>query len=304
MDIAVLLFRQNAVMFVYLLIGYFLYRRHLITAQGSGDIGKMLLYIIMPAAIVRSYMKAYSAEMLAGFAVSFLAALGALALAVAVSSLVFHKKSAIRQFGAAFSNAGFIGIPLVQMTLGEEAVFYVASFVAVLNILQWTFGVLIMTKDRSTVSLKKIVSNPIVISLLIGLLLFFFPIQIPEMAEGIIGTLASMNGPLAMIVLGVYLAQISFRELFTDRLAYLCTAVRLIVIPIITMIGLLLVPETYETIRLAILLAAAAPVGANVAIFAQLYHKEYTDAVKDVCLSTVFSIMTMPLVIGLANAVW
>ncbi|MDE6204344.1 MAG: AEC family transporter, partial [Lachnospiraceae bacterium] len=106
------------------------------------------------------------------------------------------------------------------------------------------------------------------------------------------------------IVLGVYLAQISFRELFTDRLAYLCTAVRLIVIPIITMIGLLLVPETYETIRLAILLAAAAPVGANVAIFAQLYHKEYTDAVKDVCLSTVFSIMTMPLVIGLANAVW
>lgn len=304
MDIAVLLFRQNAVMFVYLLIGYFLYRRHLISEQGSGDIGKMLLYIIMPAAIIRSYMKAYSGEMLAGFVISFLAALGALALAVAVSSLVFHKKSAIRQFGAAFSNAGFIGIPLVQMTLGEEAVFYVASFVAVLNILQWTFGVLIMTKDRSAVSLKKIVSNPIVISLLIGLLLFFFPIQIPEMAEGIIGTLASMNGPLAMIVLGVYLAQISFRELFTDRLAYLCTAVRLIVIPIATMVGLLLVPEKYETIRLAILLAAAAPVGANVAIFAQLYHKEYTDAVKDVCLSTVFSIMTMPLVIGLANAVW
>ena len=218
--------------------------------------------------------------------------------------VVFRGRSAVRRFGAAFSNAGFIGIPLVQMTLGEEAVFYVASYVAVLNILQWTYGVFIITRDKTQISLRKIVTNPIAVSLAAGLLLFFLPVRLPETVTGIVGTLASMNGPLAMIVLGAYLAQVPSGELFTDKLTYLCAAVRLLLIPVLTLGCLILVPDEYETVRLAVLLAAAAPVGSNVAIFAQIYHKEYTDAVKDVCLSTVFSILTMPLVIGLANYIW
>lgn len=113
-----------------------------------------------------------------------------------------------------------------------------------------------------------------------------------------------MNGPLAMIVLGAYLAQVPLKELFTDKLTYLCAVVRLLLIPVLTMACFCLIPDRYGIVRLAVLLAAAAPVGSNVAIFAQLYHKEYTDAVKDVCLSTVFSILTMPLVIGIANYIW
>lgn len=304
MEIVSLLFRQNVIMFLYLCIGYMLYKKKVITAHGSGEIGRLLLHVIMPAAIIKSYIKDYSREMLAGFLVSFGAALFALLLAMLISRLVFRHRSAIRQFGAAFSNAGFIGIPLVQMTLGEEAVFYVASFVAILNILQWTYGVFIMTGDRTQISLKKITTNPIAVSLAIGLLLFFLPVKLPAIVTGVIGTLASMNGPLAMIVLGAYLAQVPLKELFTDRLTYLCAAVRLILIPVLTMLCLFLIPEDFGTVRLAVMLAAAAPVGSNVAIFAQIYDKEYTDAVKDVCLSTVLSILTMPVVIGIANYIW
>ncbi|MCI8389121.1 MAG: hypothetical protein HFI35_00100 [Roseburia sp.] len=304
MEMVALLFRQNITMFLYLMVGFFLFKKRLLTSQGSGEIGKMLLYIVMPMAIVRSYMKDFSLAMMTGLLVSFAAALAALLLAMAVSTLIFRKKSAIRQFGASFSNAGFIGIPLVQMTLGEEAVFYVASFVAILNILQWTYGVFIITRDKSTIQGKKIATNPIVISFLAGMLLFFLPIQLPGILTGMIGTLASMNGPLAMIVLGAYLAQVPLRDLFTDRLTYLCAAVRLLLIPALTVLLLFLVPARYETIRFAVLLAAAAPVGANVAIFAQIYEKEYTDAVKDVCLSTVLSILTLPLIVGLAGMLW
>lgn len=303
-DIVALLFRQNVIMFLYLLIGYILYKKRVISATGSGEIGKLLLHVVMPAAIIKSYMKEFSIEMLSGFLISFGAALGALLLSMFVSTLVFRGRSAVRQFGAAFSNAGFIGIPLVQMTLGEDAVFYIASYVAILNILQWTYGVYVITGDRTQISLKKVVTNPIAVSLVIGLLLFFLPIRLPEIVTGIIGTLASMNGPLAMVVLGAYLAQVALKELFTDKLTYLCAAVRLLLIPSLTLGGLLLITDGYATVRLAVLLAAAAPVGSNVAIFAQIYHKEYTDAVKDVCLSTVFSILTMPLVIGLAGYVW
>lgn len=299
-----LLLRQNIIMMIYMLIGYLLYRGKLLTKQGSGEIGKLLLYIIMPMAIIRSYLKEFSSEMLVGFLISFAAAVGTLALSILVSTMFFRNKSAIRQFGTAFSNAGFIGIPLVQMTLGEDAVFYIASFVALLNILQWTYGVFIMTGDRSLISIKKIVLNPVVIGFAAGLILFFLPVELPELLTGVVGTLAAMNGPLAMLVLGAYLAQIPIGALFTDRLTYLSTAVRLILIPLITIAALYLIPGEYQSIRLAVLLVASAPVGSNVAIFAQLYDKEYTDAVKDVCLSTVCSILTMPVIVGLANYIW
>lgn len=304
MDIVFLLFRQNIIMFIYLLIGYFLYKKKLLTAGGSGEIGKILLHVIMPVAIIRSYIKDYSQEMLIGFLVSFVVALAALLLAMLVSALFFRKKLAVRQFGAAFSNAGFIGIPLVQMTLGADAVFYVASFVAILNILQWTYGVYLITKDKTAISFHKIRTNPIVLSFLIGIVLFFLPVHLPGTVTGVIDTLASMNGPLAMLVLGAYLAQIPLKQLFTDKDTYLCAIVRLLAIPLLTIILFSVIPETYNIVRLAILLAAAAPVGSNVAIFAQLYHKEYTDAVKDVCMSTVFSIITIPFIIGLANIAW
>ena len=304
MEIVALLLRQNLIMFLYLLIGYLLYKNKLLTSAGSGELGKMLLYVVMPVAIVKSYIQDYSREMLLGFLISFAAAALALALSIAVSALVFRKRDTVRQFGAAFSNAGFIGIPLVQMTLGDGAVFYVASFVALLNLLQWTYGVLIMTKDRSAIRLKKLRTNPILIAFLIAMALFFLPVKLPAALAGMVSTIASMNGPLAMIVLGAYLAQLPLAELVKDKNTYLCTAVRLLLIPALTLLLLCLVPDQYRVIRMAVLLAAAAPVGSNVAIFAQLYGENYRNAVKDVCLSTLGSILTMPLILALANLIW
>ena len=303
MSAVMLLLRQNLIMLLYLLIGYALFKNKLLTSTGSGELGKLLLYVVMPVAIVRSYMREYSPGLLLGLVISFLAAAAALGLSILVSSLVF-RRSNLRQFGAAFSNAGFIGIPLVQMTLGQEAVFYVASFVALLNLLQWTYGVFILTRDKSIISAKKLLRNPILIAFVLGLLLFFLPIRLPEALSGMISTIASMNGPLAMIVLGAYLAQVPLRELVTDREAYLCSAVRLLLIPALTVVLLLLVPAKNPSIRMAVLLAAAAPVGSNVAIFAQLYKADYRAAVKDVCLSTIFSILTMPVIMAMAQAIW
>ena len=304
MQMFFLLIRQNIIMLCYLAAGFILYKKNILTKNGSGDMGKLLLYLIMPSAIINSYMRQYSREMLEGFLISFAAALGTLIISMVLSAVIFRSMSSVRQFGAAFSNAGFIGIPLVQATIGEEAVFYVASFVALLNIFQWTYGVFIMTRDKNTISLKKLLTNPIVLSLVIGLALFFFSVPLPDEITGIVKTLSSMNGPLAMIVLGTYLAQIPLRELFTDRQSYLCVLSRLALIPCLTILVLSLIPSSYGVIRLSVLLAAAAPVGSNVAIFAQLYGKNYTDAVKDVCLSTFLSIFIMPCIVGIAGFVW
>lgn len=303
MGIVFLLLKQNLIMFIYLLIGYFLFRKKLVSTQGSADIGRMLLYVVMPTAILKSYLVDFSAEKLEGLAVSFILAILSLLLAIFIARIFFKKDAGIERFGVAFSNAGFIGIPLVQMTLGEEAVFYVASFVALLNILQWTYGVLVITGDKSAVSFAKIRTNPIVLSFLAGILLFFLPVSLPAAVTGIISAIAAMNGPLAMIVLGVYLAQISLKSLFTDKRVYLASAVRLLVIPALTIVLMMLFPDKYHMIKLTILIAASAPVGSNVAIFAQIYDKDYTQAVKEVCMSTLFCIITLPIMLGIANAI-
>ena len=303
MEIVVLLLRQNLVMLVYMMIGYYLYKKKLVSAGGSADIGRILLYIVMPAAILKSYLADFSRERLEGLFVSFLAALLSLLLSIAAARIAFSNEQGIERFGAAFSNAGFIGIPLVQMTLGEEAVFYVSSYVALLNILQWTYGLVTITGDRSLISVKRLRTNPILLSFLAGIALFLLPVSLPETAENVVGTIAAMNGPLAMIVLGVYLGQVPLRSLFSGRVVYRCALVRLIVIPVLTMALLFVFPEKYHMLKLTILIAASAPVGSNVSIFAQLYGQDYMQSVKEVTLSTLLCIITLPLILGIADYV-
>lgn len=303
MDLAWILFRQNIIMALYMAIGYFLYKKKLITKAGSGEMGKLLVYIIMPAIIIKAYLVEFSTQVLTGLAVSMAAAAVCLLISILVSRIAFSKYP-IEHFGCAFSNAGFIGIPLTQAALGTEAVFYVSSFVAFLNILQWTYGVYIMTKDRQHIAIKKILTNPVVIGFVIGLLLFFLPVQLPEILNTVIGSVSSMNAPLAMIILGVYLAQLPFREILQGKQVYSCVLLRLVVIPLLSLAVLSLLPSEYYMIKLTVLIAAAAPVGSNVAIFAQMNGKDYTQAVKDICLSTVLCIITLPVIVGIASALW
>ena len=300
MAIVLLLLQQNCIMLLYLGIGYLLFKRKLISLQGTADLGRVLLYVIIPVTIVKSYLTTFSMDKLIGLGFSFVAALLSLVLAMLVSKLFFQNKSPVTQFGTAFSNAGFIGIPLVQVVLGDEAVFYIASFVALLNILQWTYGVYLLTKDKKAIALKKLTTNPIVISFGIGLLLFLLPLQLPALLVTVLNSLSGMNAPLAMLILGTYLAQLSLKELLLDPMSYRCAAIRLLVIPVLTLFCLFIIPKDYLTVRLTILIAASAPVGSNVAIFSQLFKQDYTRAVKDICITTILCILTLPLIITLA----
>ena len=302
MKFAILLFNQNLIMLFYLLIGYFLMRRKLVGLQGSSDIARLLLYIVMPTAILNSYQTTFTMEKLKALGSFFCRRTGAFPF-YPFKPFVFFSRSGNRTVRRCLFQCRIYRDPLVQMTFGNEAVFYVSSFVALLNILQWTYGVMLLTGDRKYLSFQKIRTNPIVLSFLGGLLLFILPFSLPEIISGPIRTLASMNGPLAMIVLGTYLAQIPLRSLWRDRTAYKCTFVRLIVIPLFTMLLFLLLPADLHTLKLTILIAASAPVGSNVAIFAQLYDQDYVGAVREVCLSTLLCIVTLPLLIGIADCI-
>lgn len=292
--------RQIVIMFLYMAIGGLLFQKGLITKEGSKSLANLLLYVVLPCVVVKSFCVARTPERTSGLLVSFLAALGILLLAMAVSHLLF-KKNPIDDFGAAFSNAGFMGFPLVAAVQGSEAIFYAAGFVALLNALQWTYGQSLISGDPGYRSPKAILKNPLVLSLLLGILIFCFEIPVPAIASDLLTALAALNAPLAMVILGVYLAQTDPKTLFNDPHLYVVAAARLVLIPLLTALVLKLLPAEYAAIATTLVIVAAAPIGSNVAVYAQKLGKDYAYAVRGVCLSTLLSAITMPLLMLLVG---
>lgn len=303
MNIAALLLNQIAIMFILMAIGYGLYKLKFISDQGSKDIGKILLYLVIPIVIVNNFMIDLNAENVEALIHSTVISFICMVIAMIISYIFFGKRDGIANFSSTFSNAGFIGIPLVQATLGANAVFYISIMIVMINVLQWTYGVFIITGDSSVMSLKKIVTNPIVIAVILGLLVFLLQIRFPSTIMSVCSNITGLNTPLAMIVSGVYLAQSDLKAMLVNKKIYLVSMMRLIVIPLITVCVFKFLPFGNETLKLAILITAACPVGSNVAIFAQAYDADYHSAVEQVCMTTILCLLTLPLIIYAATAI-
>ena len=297
-----ILLRQIAIMALLMAVGILLSRRGFLSPQGTKDLGAILLRIIIPCVIVKSYITTYSRERLLELALSAGLALVAFILAMGIAYLVYGKRRRIENFAAAFCNAGFIGIPLAQAVIGDEGVFYMAASVALLNLFQWTYGVYIMTDRKDSIRAKTIVKNPVVIAIVVGIALFLSRLPVPGIVTSTLGYIAGMNTPVAMILMGTYMAKLPWRKLL-DKRAYGCVLFRLVIIPAVVLLVFWALPISNQNVALAAYLAAATPVGANICVFAQQYDCDYEFSVVTVCLSTVLSIVTVPLMVSLAQMV-
>lgn len=301
MELATIVLKQTLTMAIYMAVGYFLFQSGMITAEGSKTIATLLLWLVLPAVIVESFCVSFSPEKLVLFFTSFLLAAAALFVAILIARWIY-KDAPIAHFAAAFSNAGFMGIPLVKVSFGDEAVFFLVGFVALLNLLQWTYGVSLLKREATRIRIKDVLLNPVFLAIFVGFLLFItgLGIKLSTVIHGAVSGVAAMNGPLAMIVLGAYLAQCDLKTTVTLPRLYGIALVRLVLIPLVTLLVLLPLPGD-TTIKLVILTAAAAPTGSNVAVYAQLHGADYPYACQTVALSTVLSVATLPLILALGN---
>ena len=281
-----ILLMQLITMFLYVGVGWCLCRAKLVTEANSAALTNLLLYVVIPCVIVQSFYREASPETTLELLMSLGLSALAVGLAMAVSFLVFRKRPAAN-FGSSFSNAGFMGIPLITAVVGESAVFYIAGFVALLNILQWTYGQAILGASREELKPLALVRNPLILAFFVGLLLYFLPITLPS--------------PVAMVVLGVLLGNISPRKMFLSGEAWAVSGVRLLLIPLLTALVLMIFPSVPTAMKSAILIAAAAPVGSNLALYVQRQKGDAQAAAGIVCLSTILSIATMPLIMLLVR---
>ena len=297
-----ILLRQIAIMALLAAVGVYLSRKGFLSPQGTKDLGAILLRVIIPCVIVKSYITEFSRERLLELALSAELALIGFILAMVISYLVFGKRRRLENFAASFCNAGFIGIPLAQAIIGEEGVFYIAASVALLNLFQWTYGVYSMADRKDAISAKTIAKNPVVIAIVIGVVLFVSRIPVPGIVTSTLGYIAGMNTPIAMILMGTYLAKLPLKKLL-DKRAYGCVLFRLVIIPAVILLVFWALPVANVDIALAAFLAAATPVCANICVFAQQYDCDYEFSVVTVCLSTLLSVITVPLLVSFAQMI-
>ena len=282
--------------------GYLFYKKTWMSEQGCRDMGRILLYLVIPVVIIQSFWIERTEEKTAALLSCIFLSFLAMGISVLFGHL-FFRKDGISAFSTSFSNAGFIGIPLVNAAVGKEGAFYVAMMIVMINALQWTAGVYMITEDRSTVSIRNLFLNPIVLSVGLGLVMYFGNVPQPEIMTSLMDAIKGMNTALAMLVSGAYLAKTEIVQMIKRKNTYVVCLVRLLVIPLCILALFTFLPAGNFDIRLAIVIAAACPVGSNVAVFAAQYHKNYTEAVEQVCMSTLFCLFTLPLIVSLATGI-
>lgn len=303
MEMFLLLAEKLCVMFLFIFVGAGLFKKGKITESGSESLANLLITLILPCVIIRSFLVVPTRQQIQYLFLSVCFSLLILILSIVIAKLLF-KKDSIARFASAFSNPGFFGIPLISAVLGDAAVLYVAPFIALLNILQCTYGVAALKEEKLSINIRKLLSSPFILSFALGLFLFFFRIPLPQVIKNVITSSASLNTPIAMIVSGVYLAKVDVKAMLRTKVLYRISAVRLLLIPLAA-IGLLsLLPPDFYEIKMCLLIASSCPVGTNVAVYAQLHRKNYCYAAQTVVISTLLSALTIPLFVMAAQIIW
>ena len=277
----------------------------------------VLILIVTPCLVVDVFQRPFERAALGALAAAF-----AIAFAVHVAAVVAARVVArggadslpVLRLAMVFSNAGFMGVPLEYAILGPEGVFYGIAYVVMFNFFIWSWGVWEMRRGKGGVAasegakgwkaIRPMVVNPGTIGVAAGLPLFLLSVTLPPVVKTPVHLMAGLNTPLAMLVIGFYLAGADFRRVMAAPAAHVAAFVRLVAFPLALVGALWLLRARLDrTMSLAMVIAASAPVAAMVTMFAAKFERDVDLSVGLVSGTTFLSILTMPPVVALAMAV-
>ena len=283
----------------------------LIDALSVKGIVNVLLMVVTPCLIVSVFQRPFDRSMMCSFAVAFLIAFVAHVAVIALASFTARgdeRSLPVLKVATVFSNAGFMGIPLEHALLGEEGVFYGIVYVVMFNLFMWSWGLKTMKNlpsRKGALELNRMMFfNPGTVGIAFGVPLFLFSVELPAVVKTPVGMLADLNTPLAMLVIGYYLAGAKLSKVLRTPAAHIAAFIRLVAFPFAVLAVLYLLRGCLDrTMMLAIVIAASAPVGAMVTMFASKYERDVDLSVGLVSGTTLLSIITMPVVIAIAMEV-
>lgn len=302
---AFLVVAQNVlILLLLMMVGLLLGKSKLVSEEAAKGCANISLYIATPCMIIKSCIREFDTALIWGFVIAAAAAIVQHVLLIAAAKLFFRREEDDRRrvlrCAMVLSNAGFMGIPLQQAILGDEGVFYCAAYVIVFNIFLWTYGIMEMSGSKDAVSVKKLLVNPGIIGVVVGLCVFLLAIPVPAPLKSGIDHLAALNTPLPMLVIGYYLGKSDLKAVLRDKAGYISLFMRLLGAPLAAL-GLLLLCGVRGNVLISLMICISTPTATACTMFASRFDRRPLLSVNLVSVSTLLSAVTIPLIVTLTT---
>lgn len=305
MNIQVII-NQMVELFLLLGLGYFLYRIHIIDDDFNKKLTNFILMVTTPFMVLNAVLTTTTYKSISTVLFVLLIAVIMYAIFPFVGLLIAkvlrtpHNQMGLYIFMTVFSNIGFVGYPVVRSIFGNGAIFYTSLFCMIFNIAVFTLGMYLInigSANKASIEWKNLIT-PGVIASFIALIFYFFHVHFPPVLTSTIGTIGNLTTPLAMIVIGVTLAQIPVKEVFNELRVYPYTLLKQVLFPILAypVLSYFIADKLILGVSLVMV---AMPVGSSAVLFTNQYGGDSGLAAKTIFMTTLFSIITIPFIVAL-----
>ncbi len=286
-------------LFVIILIGVYGTKKNIINEKVNKGLRRILLEITLPLLVINSFSFEFSDGMGKNVLMAFIYSVAFMMLGAIISYIfllpIKSEKKKILHFANVFSNCGFIGFPIINSLYGAEGVVYTSIFNMVFTIALWTYGVMIFSDRISKKNIKKVLLNPAIIAVYIGIPMMLFKVKLPSFILDTTKIVGDMTAPISMIIVGSILSKVSIKDVFKEISIYYGSLIKLIIIPLV-LILIKLVLKDNTTIINTIIVIQAMPAAAMTSILAADFNKEKEYSSIVVFITTLLSIITIPII--------
>lgn len=287
----------QSILFVYMAVGYYCRKVNIFSDEMRAKLTDFTVMITLPCMVFKSFLMEFSMDALIQGGVALLIASVMAVVALIAGNLLYNRfvprEKCIMQYGTLVTNSGFAGLPIVGGAFGDEGLLLASLFIIPTRILMWSAGISLFTTGGTRWErTKKVLTNPSIIAVGLGLVWMVFQLPLPGFLRSAVGNLGNCTSPLAMALVGAILADVPLRGIWEPKALYLA-AVRQIVLPVILLVALKGLALDPLTVGVSVTLSGM-PIGSTTAILAQKYGADAEFGSKCVFISTVTSLITVP----------
>lgn len=290
------LINLQIMMFCLIAIGYFFGKRSIMTEEARKSVTDMVINVILPSNIIVSFMIEMNYHILASCAVILCVSIGVQIFSAFAGHFFYpgvdKAKLPVLKYATICSNAGFMGNPLVEGIYGSQGLLYASIYLIPQRIVMWSAGVSCFTTAKGKDVIKKVITHPCIIAVFIGFIMMLLQLSFPAPVEKTMRSLSSCTTALSMIIIGNILSEVNAKTIISRLNLYYCF-IRLILFPAIVLLCCKLLNLDNLVSAVAVVLSGM-PAGTTTAILAAKYNGDEYFAVKCVFLSTLLSLITIP----------
>lgn len=307
MEISLILLKETIKLFLVMLMGFALIRTGKLSSSDGKALSVILVYLILPCVIIHSFQLDGAAQVKQGLLFALGAAVAVHLIFILLTTLIrpVFRLNAVEQASLIYTNAGILVFPLITAMLGPDYVIYPCAYMAVQLVLLWTHGTHLLCA-QGEVNFRSIFCNINILAIAAGAALFAFQIKLPVLIDQTMASVGSTIGPVGMLITGMAIAECNLKEIFGRLRNYMPVLLRLVAYPlgligIFFVLGVSSAIDDGKAILMTIFIASITPTAAVVTSLAELYDRDPSYSAELCVLSTILSIITMPVILYIFN---